>query len=67
MAVPPGLNPCDVPANVLKDYVLATKQVDFQRPCREGTARATFAEKELAAAIDAQSMEGSNNWSLRHR
>src|ERR1700722_9557526 len=29
VTIPPGLNPCDVPADVLKDYLLATKQVDF--------------------------------------
>jgi penicillin amidase len=29
MVVPEGLNPCDVPADVLKDYLLATKPVDF--------------------------------------
>ena len=29
VSVPGGLNPCDVPADVLKDYVLATKPVDF--------------------------------------
>ena len=29
VAVPAGLNPCDVPADVLKDYLLGTKPVDF--------------------------------------
>jgi penicillin amidase len=62
MAVPPGLNPCDVPANVLKDYLLATKQVDFNaRAAKEQNAQLS-PQNELAAAIDAQSMEGSNNW-----
>jgi|HubBroStandDraft_6_1064221.scaffolds.fasta_scaffold71892_2 penicillin amidase len=62
VTVPPGLNPCDVPADVLKDYLLATKQVDF------GTLTATAqhadlsAEQKLTAALDAQSIEGSNNW-----
>jgi penicillin G amidase len=62
MVVPAGLNPCDVPADVLKDYLLATKQVDFNGLA--GTERhAEFSpEKELVLAIDAQSMEGSNNW-----
>jgi len=62
VTVPAGLNPCDVPADVLKDYLLATKQVDF------GTLTATAqhadlsAEQKLTAALDAQSIEGSNNW-----
>jgi penicillin G amidase len=47
LMVPPGLNPCDVPADVLKDYLLATKQVDF------GALIATPQHAEL---------EGSNNW-----
>src|SRR4051812_14461911 len=29
LAIPKGLDPCDVPANVLADYVLATGQVRF--------------------------------------
>jgi penicillin G amidase len=62
MAIPAGLNPCDVPANVQKDYLLATKQVDFN--ALAGTERQAdlSPEGQLAAAIDAQSMEGSNNW-----
>lgn len=62
MAVPPGLNPCDVPANVLKDYLLATKQVDFNALAPREQHAQLSPDKELAAAIDAQSMEGSNNW-----
>jgi penicillin G amidase len=62
MVIPAGLNPCDVPANVLKDYILATKQVDFN--ALAGTLQHTdlSPERQLASAIDAQSMEGSNNW-----
>jgi len=62
MAVPPGLNPCDVPANVLKDYLLATKQVDFNALAAKEQRAQLSPENELAAAIDAQSLEGSNNW-----
>ena len=62
MVIPAGLNPCDVPADVLKDYLLATKQVDFG--ALAGTERHAdlSPERQLAMAIDAQSMEGSNNW-----
>jgi penicillin amidase len=60
--VPAGLNPCDVPADVLKDYLLATKQVDFNA-LKSGTQNARLLpESDLAAAMDAQSSEGSNNW-----
>jgi penicillin amidase len=62
MVVPPGLNPCDVPADVLKDYLLATKQVDFITLAGKEQHAELSPEKDLAAAIDAQSMEGSNNW-----
>ncbi len=36
MVVPQGLNPCDVPADVLKDYLLATKPVDFNSSAAAG-------------------------------
>ena len=61
--VPAGLDPCDVPANVLDDYVLGTKQVDFgallprQRAERDANA-------ELATLMEAQLHEGSNNWTI---
>jgi penicillin amidase len=32
LRTPSGLDPCDVPADVLKDYLLATKAVDFAQP-----------------------------------
>jgi penicillin amidase len=62
MTVPPGLNPCDVPTDVLKDYLLATKQVDFSGLA--GTVQRADIERQLASAIDAQSVEGSNNWAI---
>jgi len=70
MTVPPGLNPCDVPADVLKDYLLATKQVEFSAPAGTvqradiSSERQRAASADLAAAIDAQSVEGSNNWAI---
>jgi penicillin amidase len=62
IAVPPGLNPCDVPADVLKDYLLATKQVDFSALAATAQHANLSAERQLAAALDTQSTEGSNNW-----
>jgi penicillin G amidase len=61
MTVPAGLNPCDVPADVLQDYILATKQVEFTALGVKDPPRAS-SQKQLAAAIAAQSNEGSNNW-----
>lgn len=61
--LPAGLDPCDVPENVLDDYVLGTKQVDFgallpgQRAERDANA-------ELATLMEAQLHEGSNNWTV---
>jgi penicillin amidase len=62
VAVPPGLNPCDVPADVLKDYLLATKQVEFSGLATTAPHVDLSAEKRLAGALDTQSTEGSNNW-----
>jgi penicillin G amidase len=62
VTVPPGLNPCDVPADVLKDYLLATKQVDFGVFAATAQHADRSAEQKLAAALETQSMEGSNNW-----
>ena len=59
--VPAGLKPCDVPANVLDDYVLATQQVDFQ-PLAKKQHAAIDSDKQLADLMDRQLNEGSNNW-----
>lgn len=59
--VPPGLNPCDVPANVLDDYVLATKQVDFQ-PLVSRQRAERDPDVQLADLMERQLSEGSNNW-----
>ncbi len=59
--VPAGLNPCDIPKDVLNDYELATRQVDFdalgkkQQSSIDGDIR-------LADLMDKQLNEGSNNW-----
>jgi penicillin amidase len=62
VTVPLGLNPCDVPADVLKDYLLATQQVDFSALGKTAQHADNSAERRLAAALREQSMEGSNNW-----
>ncbi|MFN3582557.1 penicillin acylase family protein [Phenylobacterium sp.] len=54
--VPAGLDPCDVPEDVLADYLLGTAAVSFEAP------RASGAGGRLAQHIEAASAEGSNNW-----
>jgi len=54
VVVPKGLDPCDVPADVLKDYVLATEPVSFK----------ALAPKSLGDVIEERGAEGSNNWTI---
>jgi penicillin amidase len=63
LVVPAGLDPCDVPADVLKDYLLGTQPVSFEA-LAGGKRAARDAAAELAARIDATSGEGSNNWTI---
>ncbi|MFI4933301.1 MAG: penicillin acylase family protein [Caulobacterales bacterium] len=51
--IPDGLDPCAVPADVLKDYELATRDVTFA-PVSPTTALAQLTQRAEA--------EGSNNW-----
>ncbi|MBS0409788.1 MAG: penicillin acylase family protein [Proteobacteria bacterium] len=59
--IPAGLDPCAIPADVLKDYELGTRDVAF-------SSRAALAEapvetdRALAAMTDRATAEGSNNW-----
>jgi penicillin G amidase len=62
VTTPAGLNPCDIPADVLKDYILATKSVDFAAESPSEKRAANSAERDLLAAVHSQSGEGSNNW-----
>jgi len=52
-AVPPGLDPCAIPADVLKDYNLATRGVRFDS-----------ARRRLAAEAPLPDSQGSNNWTI---
>ena len=60
LTIPKGLDPCDVPADVLKDYVLATDPVSF-KPLADKTAQAE-PPRALAQVIEERHAEGSNNW-----
>jgi penicillin amidase len=60
--VPVGLDPCVVPANVLKDYLLATGAVSFEALATGGRQADAGPQVQLAQALDASQNEGSNNW-----
>jgi penicillin amidase len=57
--VPAGLDPCAIPADVLKDYELGTRDVAFH-----GAAPvvAEADDSRLAEMEDRAAAEGSNNW-----
>jgi penicillin amidase len=62
MSIPKGLNPCDIPRDVLADYTLGTRQVSFDA-LKPGARRAAADPNiELAEAMEAAANEGSNNW-----
>ena len=60
--VPAGLDPCVVPADVLKDYLLATEPVSFEALAAGGKKAEAAPQVQLADALDAYQNEGSNNW-----
>ncbi|HZZ89218.1 MAG TPA: penicillin acylase family protein [Caulobacteraceae bacterium] len=57
--IPDGLDPCTIPADVLNDYDLGTRDVEFGP---KGAVVATGADVRLAAMTDRAAAEGSNNW-----
>jgi len=63
LVVPRGLDPCDVLADVLKDYLLATEPVSFKALTGEKAAE-TAPDLKLAQVIDERAAEGSNNWTI---
>ena len=60
--VPAGLDPCVVPADVLKDYLLATGTVSFEALATGGRTARADPQVQLAQALSASQTEGSNNW-----
>jgi penicillin G amidase len=62
IVVPAGLNACDIPADALKDYFLATKPVNFDALAGKEARIHDSPELQLASAMQTQSNEGSNNW-----
>jgi penicillin amidase len=62
LKIPGGLDPCDIPADVLDDYNLGVKDVTFA-PGAAPTAVAKLDEKQhLADLVTEAAAEGSNNW-----
>ena len=59
-ALPAGLDPCSLPANVLDDYLLATAPVNFEA----GSPDATVAAARQVHADRAALQLGSNNWAI---
>lgn len=59
--VPAGLDPCVVPADVLKDYELATRDVSFAALSKTAQADEPTSQA-LAEMTDKATAEGSNNW-----
>jgi penicillin amidase len=61
LSLPAGLDPCDVPADVLGDYNLGVKDVTFA-PDAPKPAAALDATQHLADLAAEAAAEGSNNW-----
>ena len=59
-SLPAGLDPCDVPAQVLDDYRLGTQDVSFAPPGKR-LAQAP-PQEELAEIARQTALDGSNNW-----
>lgn len=62
-SVPAGLDPCIVPANMMRTYTLATSEIDFKKPAPD-SARAPGIDIDgmLAAGERTEQGVGSNNW-----
>ena len=54
--IPEGLDPADIPADIMATYVLATKEVSF--------APAATPAPSLADLAEAAASQGSNNWAI---
>ena len=58
--VPPGLDPCTIPKDVLHDYYLATSSVTFSRPRQRHSGSEIF----LIGVDCCANAIGSNNWTV---
>jgi penicillin amidase len=55
--IPDGLDPADIPADIMATYTLATKEVSFAPPGAES-------QPTLADLAEAAAAQGSNNWAI---
>jgi len=55
--IPEGLDPADIPADIMATYTLATKEVSFEPPGAKP-------EPTLAELAEAAAAQGSNNWAV---
>jgi len=62
LKTPAGLDPCDIPADVLDDYNLGVKDVTFTPPSAPATAMLEEQNQHLADLVTEAAAEGSNNW-----
>ena len=60
--IPDGLDPCVVPADVLHDYELATRDVTFTPAGQRSADAGSATNLALADMTDRAAAEGSNNW-----
>nr|MBP6546949.1 penicillin acylase family protein [Phenylobacterium sp.] len=64
-SVPAGLDPCAIPADVLENYVLATREVSFEALARRAPippVSAAPSAEDYALLTQRIENEGSNNW-----
>ncbi len=64
-SVPVGLDPCAIPADVLENYVLATREVSFEALARRAPippVSAAPSAEDYALLTQRIENEGSNNW-----
>jgi penicillin amidase len=61
LRIPDGLDPADVPADILADYVLATQDVSFGATAGEASVDI---EESLAERVAQAETQGSNNWAI---
>ncbi len=59
--IPEGLDPADIPADILADYVLATREVSFGAMAGEASLSV---EESLAERVAQAETQGSNNWAI---
>lgn len=64
-ALPDGLDPCSIPEDVLRDFVLGTEAVSFSRDTKKASLSDPQNYRTRLAELEASiSATGSNNWTI---